>query len=282
MHSSHCDAAVGDRTVRCSFRGKLRRENADVRGGDFVSLLEKGDDLRIERVLPRKNVLIRPMVANVDQVFVVTAITKPPLDLVYLDRLLVHLESQGIGGAVCVNKKDVEDPAEVARVLQIYTQAGYTAVATSAVSGDGLDAMVAAMQGKAVVLAGSSGVGKSKILSAILNRTLETGSLSKISRGRHTTRGVTLYRVGESGFLVDTPGFSRLDVIDCQPSDLSYYYREMTELVPLCHYPRCLHKTEELCAVRAAVADGRIGEDRYRTYLTLLEESLDKERRKYE
>lgn len=282
VHSAFCEAALGAETVTCSFRGRLRKESADVRAGDLVVLEEKGGGFVIERVLPRKNAMVRPPVANVDQVFVVTAVTQPPLDLTYLDRLLVHLESSEIDGAVCVNKADVEDPEEVSRLLDIYRKAGYTAVSTSAVTGHGLMELKNAMQGKTVVLAGASGVGKSKILSALIGTDLETGTLSRASRGRHTTKGVTLYRIGESGFLADTPGFSRLDVIDCEPSKLGYYYREMVELVPLCYYPRCLHKTEDPCEVRKAVEEGRISEERYRTYLNLLEESQDKERRKYE
>jgi len=282
VHSAFCEAALGAETVTCSFRGKLRRASADVRAGDMVVLAEKGGGFVIEEVLPRKNVMVRPPVANVDQVFVVTAVTQPPHDLTYIDRLLVHVESLDIEGAVCVNKTDVEDPEEVSRLLEIYRKAGYTAVATSAVTGEGLQDLKNAMQGKTVVLAGASGVGKSKILAALTGAELETGTLSRASRGRHTTKGVTLYRIGESGFLADTPGFSRLDVIDCEPSKLAYYYREMTELVPLCYYPRCLHKTEEPCEVRKAVEEGRISRERYRTYLNLLEESQDKERRKYE
>lgn len=282
VRSAFCEAALDAETVTCSFRGRLRRESADVRAGDLVVLAQKGEDFVIEQVLPRKNVMVRPPVANVDQVFVVTAVTQPPIDLTYVDRLLVHLESLDIEGAVCVNKVDVEDPKEVSHLLGIYRKAGYTAIGTSAVSGQGISDLKCAMQGKTVVLAGASGVGKSKILAAVTGADLETGTLSRASRGRHTTKGVTLYRIGESGFLADTPGFSKLDVIDCEPSKLGYYYREMAELVPLCYYPRCLHKTEEPCEVRKAVGEGRISAERYRTYLSLLEESQDKERRKYE
>ncbi len=282
VHSAYCEAAAGTRTVRCSFRGRLRRESADVYAGDLVVLQDKGKDLVIDRVLQRKNLLPRPAVANVDEAIVVTAITRPPIDLLYVDRLLVHLESQDIEAVVCVNKTDIEDGREVARVRAIYEKAGYPTAETSAVTGFGLSGLVSAMQGKNVVLAGASGVGKSKILSALLEKELETGTLSRMSRGRHTTKGVTLYRVGETGFLADTPGFSRLDVIDCEPENLSYYYREMTELVPLCHYPRCLHKTEDLCEVRKALSEGRIGEERYRNYLSLLVESQERGKRKYE
>jgi len=248
----------------------------------MVALSGNGDDLVIERVLSRKNLLPRPAAANVDQVVLVTAITQPPLDLAYIDRLLVHAESMDIEAVVCVNKADIEEAGEVRQIVDLYKNAGYPSVATSALTGLGLSELVSVMQGRTVALAGASGVGKSKILSTITKTDIETGGLSKISRGRHTTKGVTLYRVGESAFLADTPGFSRLDVLGCEPQALGYYYREMVELIPSCYYPRCLHKTEGGCAVRKAVEDGRIGERRYRTYLGLLEECLAKERRKYE
>lgn len=282
VHSSYCDAAYGSENLRCSFRGRLRRENADVHAGDVVELQDKRGDLVIDHILERKNLLIRPAVANVDQAIVVTAMRQPPVDLIYIDRLLVHLESRDIEAVVCINKSDIEDAAEIGRVRAIYEKAGYPAVVTSAVTGDGLKSLSQVMQGRNVVLAGASGVGKSKILSSLLRLDLLTATLSRQSRGRHTTKGVTLYRVGDSGFLADTPGFSKLDVIDCEPEELCYYYREMTGLVPLCHFPRCLHKTEDLCEVRKAVSEGRIGEERYRSYLRLLGECQLKEKRKYE
>jgi ribosome biogenesis GTPase len=281
VHSSYCDASCGARVVRCAFRGRLRRES-EVHAGDVVDLLEKGGDLVIDRVRERKNLLVRPAVANVDQAVVVTAITQPLVDLLYVDRLLVHLEAQDVGAAICINKNDIEDPAKVAWLRTVYEKAGYPAVVTSAVTGEGLESLVRVMQGKNVVLAGASGVGKSKILSTLLSLDLLTATLSRRSRGRQTTKGVTLYRVGDSGFLADTPGFSRLDIVGCRPEELSYYYREMTQLIPLCHFPRCLHRTEDLCEVRKAVSEGRIGEERYRSYLSLLEECQLNEKRKYE
>lgn len=250
--------------------------------GDIVDLLEKRADVVIDRVRDRKNLMIRPAVANVDQAVVVTAVTQPPIDLLYVDRLLVHLEAQDIEAAVCINKSDVEDRARVGWLRAVYEKAGYPVVVTSAVTCEGLESLVRVMQGKNVVLAGESGVGKSKILSALLNQNLLTAALSRQSHGRHTTKGVTLYRAGDSGFLADTPGFSKLDVIDCKPEDLGYYFREMTDLIPGCHFPRCLHRTEDLCEVRRALSEGRIGEERYRSYLGLLAECQMKEKRKYE
>ena len=282
MQSSTCIAALGERNVTCYFRGRLKLEDVSVYPGDFVELEERQGSYQILRVMERKNFLVRPAVANVDQGVVVTAITEPPLDLLYLDRLLVHLELRGIDAVVCINKCDIEDPEAISRVRAIYEKAGYPVAVTSAATGEGLSALVRGMQGKNVVLSGASGVGKSRILSSLLKTNLVVGDLSRQRRGRHTTKGVTLYRAGESGFLADTPGFSKLDVVDCRPEELSYFYREMADLAPLCHFPRCLHKTEDHCEVKRALAEGRIGQERYKTYLALLEECRTKEKRKYE
>jgi ribosome biogenesis GTPase len=282
VHSSYCLVSTGDKTLRCAFRGRLRHGSVQVIPGDLVRLSQTGDENLIEEVLPRKNFLIRPQVANIDQVVVVTAVTRPPIDRVYLDRVLVHLESRDIEAVICLNKKDLEDPKEMQRLASVYEKAGYPVAITSAVTGDGLSDLVGLMGGKNVVLAGASGVGKSKIISALMDLEIDTGGLSKLRRGRHTTKGVTLYKIGRSAYLADTPGFSRLDIIDCEPFDLAYYYREMTELVPFCHFPRCLHKTEEQCAVRSALDEGKIAPERYETYLALLDECLEKEKRRYD
>jgi ribosome biogenesis GTPase len=281
VHSSYCLVWVGGETVRCSLRGRLRHGSVQVIPGDLVRISRKKDQGLVEEVLPRKNSLIRPPVANIDRVVVVTAVTHPPIDLVYVDRILVHLESQDIDAVVCFNKVDIEDPDEVRRLSAVYEKAGYEVARTSAVTAEGLSDLVQRMQGRNVVFAGASGVGKSKILSSVTERDISTGRLSKIRRGRHTTKGVTLYPVEGGAFVADTPGFSRLDIVDCEPFSLGYYYREMIELAPLCHFPRCLHKTEELCAVREALAEGAIAPERYETYLSLLDECIEREKRKY-
>lgn len=283
VYSAWCEVASGSRTYRCLFRGRLRKgESAEIYPGDLVEIEESGKVMAVKKVLPRKNLLVRPPVANIDRAVIVTAITRPEADLAAIDRLFVHLESQGIEGSLCINKSDIEDPEKVNELREIYQKAGYPVDVTSAVTGEGLDSLKERMQGGTSILAGQSGVGKSKLLTALLGVGLATGELGRTGRGRHTTKGVTLFRVGESGFLADTPGFSKLEGVECEPEELSYYYPEMADLVPLCRYPRCLHKTEDPCAVREAVSDGRISPQRYANYLKLLEESLERMKRKYE
>lgn len=250
--------------------------------GDFVEIEESGKVMAVKKILPRKNLLVRPPVANVDRAVIVTAVTQPVVDPVGLDRLFVHLESQNIEASLCINKKDLENAEEIDSLRETYLKAGYPVDVTSAVTGEGLESLGQRMQGGMSILAGASGVGKSRLLTALVGIGLATQELGRTGRGRHTTKGVTLYRVGEAGFLADTPGFSKLEGIDCEPQDLSYYYPEMIELAPLCHYPKCLHKTEDQCAVREAVRYGRISPQRYANYLELLEESLERMRRKYE
>ncbi len=283
VYSAHCDVLIGERVVRGLLRGRLRiGKNKDVYPGDLVEVEVSGGVHAVMQVLSRRNLLIRPPVANIDQAVVVTAVTWPAIDRVGLDRLLVHLEAQDIGGAVCVNKSDLEDPDAVLVLKEVYSCAGYPVFVTSALEGTGLDSLLGYLAGRVTILAGQSGVGKSRLLTALLGIGLETGELARTGRGRHTTKGVTLYRVKGGGLLADTPGFSKLTGIDCEPHNLAYYYPEMIELAPRCHYPRCLHKSEENCAVRDAVASGAVSKERYETYLSLLEESLERVKRKYE
>lgn len=282
VHSAQCRVAVDNQTFTCKLRGKLRMRDFSILAGDRVEVVKTGSTIVIEEVFQRKNSLVRPPMANVDQALVVTAVTQPPLDLLNTDRILVHLEQQGIRAIICVNKVDIEKWPEVSRILELYSRAGYQTLATSAVTGYGIDELGSNLDGFVTIMAGASGVGKSKIISNLLGKSMATGSLSKIKRGRHITKGVTLFPVGGGGYLADTPGFSKLDVIDCQPHQLSYYFPEMDEYVDLCHYPRCLHKTEERCYIRDRVEKMEIERQRYENYLVLLDEVIERTKYKYE
>ncbi len=282
VHSAWCRVATGDIVLKCVFRGRIRRETQDVYPGDFVRVREDEGAFVVDRILPRKNCLARPPVANIDQAIVVTALNNPPVDTLGIDRLMVHLEVQAIRGALCINKSDIEDPGEIARLKCVYEKAGYPVLVTSAASGEGMGSFSDLVENTVTVLAGASGVGKSRLLSRLLGIGIEVGKLGRRGRGRHTTKGVTLYKVGRSGFLADTPGFSKLGSVECEPWEVSHHYPEMAGLVHLCHFPRCLHKTEGLCAVKDALSRGEIARLRYENYLMLLEESLERVKWKYE
>jgi ribosome biogenesis GTPase len=282
VHSSECRVDLGEEVVSCAFRGRLRLGYSQVHTGDIVHISRSADTCVIEGIAERKNLLVRPPIANVDQAIVVTAITEPPLDLAYIDRILVQLEYEDIQGVVCINKQDIEDEDEIARVEKIYSDAGYQCVVTSAVTGYGLDKLSDLFRDKVTVFAGQSGVGKSKLISALMGVKLLTGELSQGSRGRHTTKWVNLIQTPGNGYVADTPGFSRLDLADVEPHELSLLYPEFREHALSCHFPRCLHKTESRCMVLDALRKGQVPQERYDNYLMFLEELIERARRKYE
>ncbi|HHY34529.1 MAG TPA: ribosome small subunit-dependent GTPase A [Firmicutes bacterium] len=285
VRSDGCLVSVGADVFRCGWRGRLRYESQKVLAGDIVEIKGGSGIWVVSRVLPRKNALIRPPFANVDQVVVVFSVVEPEVDPVVVDRLLVVLEREGIAAVVCVNKSDLYDDgtADAARkIIEAYKLAGYPVVLTSAVTGNGLDVLVGLLKGKVTVLAGPSGVGKSLLISKLTGSQQAVGELSRIGRGRHTTKWVSLVPVGDGGYLADTPGFQKVDLVTIEPERLSYLFREMAELVPLCRFPRCLHKTEPGCRVKEAVSEGAVAELRYENYLRLLDECLEAWRKRYE
>ncbi|HHY11705.1 MAG TPA: ribosome small subunit-dependent GTPase A [Firmicutes bacterium] len=282
VHSSECRVAIEEDIVSCTFRGRLRLGYSQVHAGDLVHVSQSAGAYVIDEIATRRNLLSRPPIANVDQAIVVTAITQPPLDLLYVDRILAQLEFEEIQGVICVNKQDIENEGEIGRVSRIYSSAGYKCVVTSAVTGYGLDGLAGLVRGKVTVFAGQSGAGKSKLISALMGVKLLTGQLSQGLRGRHTTRWVQLIRAPGDGYIADTPGFSRLDLVDVEPHELGFLYPEIKERAALCHFPRCLHKTESRCEVLDALSKGKIAQERYSNYLMLLEEATERAKRRYE
>ncbi len=282
VHSSECRVALEEGIVSCSLRGRLRLESTRVYAGDIVKISHSAGAYVIDEIPERENLLFRPPVANVDQAILVTAITRPPRDLLYMDRILVQLESQSIQGIICINKQDVEDQNEIAKVQDIYTLAGYPCVVTSAVTGFGLERVASFLKGKVTILAGQSGAGKSKLLSSLIGADLLTGELSSGVRGRHTTRWVQLFRIPGDGYIADTPGFSKIDLISVEPHELGFLYPEIEQYASGCHFPRCLHKTEGRCEVRQALNQGKIAPERFSNYLVLLDEATERAKFKYE
>ena len=264
--------------------GEKQQKNVKFLPGDRVqfSILpgaEKGG--AIEAVLPRKNELLRPPVANLDQLVILAAMYDPLPDLRLIDRLTVFAQWNGIMPVICFNKCDLVDQCEQQRLLEIYRPAGFPVFLCSTVTGQGIEALKQCLHGKFSVLAGNSGVGKSSMMNAISNRwQLATGEISdKLKRGKHTTRHVELFRLDEETLLADTPGFSSLEIPeDIKREELCRLFPEFLSRLEDCRFATCLHRSEPDCAVKEALAQGEIAPSRYENYLAFLEEVIQQER----
>lgn len=261
----------------CKPRGKLKTQ---VLSGDQVEFtpLEEQQGV-LESVLPRRNQLERPKIANVDMVLIVMAYDKPAPNALLLDRLLLLAHYNQITPCIILNKADLPK-SEKAHDLDYYQQAGFKFIAASAKTSMGMDLIAAAIKGKTTVMAGPSGAGKSSMLAKLTgDDSIKTQTISnKIGRGRHTTRHVELYSLPGGGALADTPGFSVLDVPPIKGQELSWYYPDFADHRESCQFRDCLHKKETICGIRQAVEVGDISAFRYENYLILLKEIVENER----
>lgn len=267
----------------CKAKGIFRKDNQKPLVGDDVEidiLDEREKKGNLVQILPRKNSLIRPAVANVDQAFVIFAMENPKPNFLLLDRFLIMMEQAGIPVLICFNKKDLADEKELAYLYQIYTDCGYRVLLTSAANEEGVDAIKNILQGKVTVVAGPSGVGKSSLTNLMQEDVqMETGEISKkLKRGRHTTRHSQVITVGENTYLMDTPGFSSLYLTDMNEQELKDYFPEFKKYENGCRFLGCRHIHEPGCAVKNAVDNEKISKLRYEDYLSLYEELKEKRR----
>ena len=273
--SGFYEVRTADGTVTCRARGSLRRLQVTPLTGDLVEItLEKGKGM-VEKVLPRKNQFVRPAVANVDALVIFAANTNPVTEPFLIDRVAAIAGDQEVEVILCVNKCDL-DPAE--DLIRIYTHAGFNCIAASAETGEGVEALREMIRGKLVAFTGNSGVGKSSILNRLCPElNLPTGEVSeKLGRGRHTTRHVELYDLGEETYVADTPGFSSFDTDQMEvilKENLQYAFPDFERHVGACQFRDCTHRKEPGCAVTAAVAAGEIEQSRYDSYLRLYEKA---------
>lgn len=260
--------------LKCTLRGKLRLSVERVLIGDRVeiSLDEGGSGGVVERILPRRNELIRPAIANIDQVLVVFAVQQPAPNLALLDRILVQAELMGLANVVVFNKADL-DLGRAEEIRAIYASIPYPTILTSTVTSQGMEELRRVVQGKISVLAGPSGAGKSSLLNALNpDLDLETGQVSaKIQRGRHTTRRVELLAF-DQGYVADTPGFSQLYLEPGQEDRLQFAFPEFDRYRDACRFRGCLHRREPGCAVLEALERGEVAASRHQHYLLFLEE----------
>lgn len=268
----------------CKAKGIFRNRKIKPLVGDdvrFTVLDEADKEGNVEEILPRKNALIRPAVANVDQALVVFAAAEPDPNLNLLDRFLVMMERAGVPVTVCFNKVDLCQDGQAEAYKKIYAGAGYPVELISVRDDKGVEKIRSLIRGKTTVLAGPSGVGKSSLTNLLQPEAgMETGAVSeKIKRGKHTTRHSQLFLVEEDTFMLDTPGFSSLYVADMEPEELKDYFPEFSHYEEGCRFLGCVHVGEKVCGVKAAVAEGKISSSRYEDYKLLYKEL--KEQRRY-
>ena len=273
--SGFYDVQLPEGVVTCRGRGILRKEQITPLTGDLVEITLEGGKGMVETVLPRSNSFIRPAVANVDALVLFAANVNPVTEPFLIDRVAAIAGDQNVPCILCVNKSDL-DPAE--QLQEIYKKAGFPVICTSAKTGQGIEELRQALKGKLTAFTGNSGVGKSSILNCLCPElTLATGEVSeKLGRGRHTTRHVELYCLGDDTYVMDTPGFSSFDTDQMDvilKENLQYSFPDFAPCLGRCQFADCTHRSEPGCAVRARVEAGQISVSRYDSYLRLYEKS---------
>ncbi|WP_089984026.1 ribosome small subunit-dependent GTPase A [Clostridium sp. C105KSO13] len=267
----------------CKAKGIFRKEKIKPLVGDDVDIevldgIEKEGN--IVEILPRKNELIRPAAANIDQALVVFAVSSPEPHFNLLDRFLVMMESKEIPVILCFNKKDLAAQPGLAHIREIYQTCGYEVIFTSALKEENLETVKKLLKEKTTVIAGPSGVGKSSLINLLQSKVqMETGSISeKIGRGKHTTRHSELIAIDENSYIMDTPGFSSLYVNEFDKEELKYYFREFAPYEGKCRFNGCNHVHEPGCLVKEAVEAGKIHLVRYHDYLEMYRELQERKR----
>lgn len=268
----------------CRARGIFRQEKIKPLVGDIVDMdvidapKKTGN---ISEILPRKSRLVRPAVANIDQALVLFAIVKPEPNFNLLDRFLIMMEQQRLPCIVCFNKSDIASEKERDDLRKAYETCGYRVLFISVKEKEGLKEVRSLLQGKTTTVAGPSGVGKSSLINYLYPQAaMETGEISrKIDRGKHTTRHSELFVLDQESYIMDTPGFSSLQLFDMEKEELKDFYPEFKEYEGSCRFRGCAHVSEPGCGVKEALAAGKISDVRYHNY-TVLYEDL-KNRRKY-
>ena len=268
---------------QCRARGIFRKDSFKPLTGDDCSFrLTQAQDVEgyVETIDKRRNQLIRPPVANVDQALVVFALTSPEPNLSLLDRFLIEMRRQNIPSVICFNKKDLADEERIRELAEVYSRCGCRVLTVSVLKRDGLEEIRNLMKGKTTVLAGPSGVGKSSLTNFLCpDARMEVGALSeRTERGKQTTRHAELFAIGDNTFFLDTPGFSSLELRGLKKEDVKNFFPEFDEHEPYCRFQGCMHIHEPECGIKDAVEDGQISRARYDSYLQLVQELSDMRR----
>lgn len=275
-----CDKNI----YECKAKGIFRKDGRKPLVGDDVlmDVIDEKEHLgNITELLERRNELIRPAVANIDQALVIFAAASPKPNLGLLDRFLIQMEHKGIQTVICFNKEDLAAEEERKRLSSIYQNAGYQVLFISALQKKGIEQVEEVLKGKVTTVAGPSGVGKSTLVNCLQKEiVMETGEISaKIARGKHTTRHSQLMEIDRDTYIFDTPGFSSLSVSELMPEELQSCFPEFKKYEGRCRFLGCAHIHEPGCGVKEALAAGEVSRERYDDYVNLYGEC--KNRRRY-
>ena len=270
----------------CKAKGSFRNRKLKPMVGDQVEISvldEENKKGNMDEILERKNFLIRPAVANVDQTLLIFAAAKPDPNLNLLDRFLIMMEQKKIPVILVFNKIDAAEAEKLEEIAGIYENCGYEVLRVSALQEEGISKIKEVLRGKTSTVAGPSGVGKSSIINLLQSEIrMETGTISeKIERGKHTTRHSELIAIAEDTYIFDTPGFSSLYVTDMEKEELKSYFPEFAPYEEGCKFLGCVHVNEPVCGVKQALKEGKISHSRYENYKLLYEELKENEKRKY-
>ena len=265
-------------------RGKFKNEEITPLVGDKVEIEvtdETSNSAIIEQILPRKNEIKRPKMANIDQIIFIVSTKNPKPDLLMLDKQLAYVEKLRIEPIIIINKIDLQDTYK--EIQELYASIGYKTIVTSAKQGMGIEDVKMILKNKISVFSGNSGVGKSSIINAIFgkDKTQEGEISQKNKKGKNTTTDTKLYELEENTYIADTPGFSSFEINEIESTELDQYFREFKQEIENCEFVGCTHIKEECCGIKHAIAKGRISQERYERFCKIYEELKDKEKHKW-
>lgn len=268
----------------CRAKGIFRKNQRKPLVGDSVAVDILDDEAHtgsITDILPRRNELVRPAVANIDQALVIFSIVKPEPNFNLLDRFLIMMEQQGLESIICFNKQDIASEKEKEELRRAYEACGYRVLFVSAKENEGMEELRSLLSGRTTAVAGPSGVGKSSLINRLNPEAkMQTGDISrKVERGKHTTRHTEIIALQKNTYIMDTPGFTSLSLLHMEKEELRNYYKEFLKYEEHCRFGGCAHLNEPGCAVKAALEEGKISQVRYHNYTVLYGEL--KEQRKY-
>lgn len=273
--------AENKKVYKCLARGKFKKEKISPLVGDEVEFtitnLEKQEGV-IEQILPRKNELKRPKMANLTQLILVVSMKMPSPDLLLLDKQLVFAEFMGLKATIVLNKVDLEEKEKIDKIAKLYENIGYKVIQTNAKQGIKVKEIKALLEGETTAFAGNSGVGKSTLINSIFEQALtKEGDISdKNQRGKNTTTSTTLYKYKEDSYIADTPGFSTFEINEIPKEDLCHYFVEFVPYLDKCEFQGCSHIKEENCGVKEALKSGKISSRRYENYVKIYNELKEK------